>query len=191
LWDGFIAHHLSAMLGRNVVGIDLAERVVAPITYHRYDGIHFPVRDQSVDVVLFCYVLHHARDAGVVLREAQRVLRDGGGVIVYEDIPRTAWDRAVCRTHDLRWRRRTGACTFREQLEWRGVFAAAGFEVIAERTLSRWRNLTHPVSRESYVLRLDITGRSCAHSERDNPLLQQRGYHTQAIRFAKRTDRKD
>jgi SAM-dependent methyltransferase len=150
--NGFIAHHLSAMLGSSVVGIDLAERAAAPITYFRYDGRHFPTRDQSVDVVLFCYVLHHARDAGAVLREAQRVLRAGGVVIVYEDIPRTRWDRAICRTHDLQWRRRSGACTFRQPAEWRAVFTAAGFEVIAIRTLSRWRNLTHPVSREAYVL---------------------------------------
>lgn len=152
---GFIAHHLNAMLGRNVVGLDLGDRPAAPIKYLRYDGLHFPARDQSVDAVLLGYVLHHARDAGSVLREARRVLRDSGQVIVYEDIPRTAWDRFICRTHDLQWRQRTGACIFRRQPEWRALFVLAGFEVIAERTLSRWRNLAHPVSRAFYVLGLD------------------------------------
>ena len=153
--NGYIAHHLSAMLGKSVVGVDVGEKTAAPIAYLRYDGLRLPARDRSVDVVLLCYVLHHARDADAVLLEARRVLRDDGVVIVYEDIPRTFWDRAVCQTHDLRWRQRTGACTFRQQPEWRAVFALAGFDVIAERTLSRWRNLAHPVSRESYVLRLD------------------------------------
>ena len=50
-------------MGRSVVGIDVGERSAAPISYLRYDGAHFPARNASVDVVLFCYVLHHARDA--------------------------------------------------------------------------------------------------------------------------------
>ena len=153
--NGFIAHHLSAMLGKSVVGFDLGERTAAPIEYFPYDGLHFPARDQSFDAVLFCYVLHHAADAKAVLREARRVLRDGGLVIVYEDIPRSSWDRAVCWAHHMKWRDRTGACTFRQQREWRQLFASVGFETVAERTLSRWRNLAHPVSRRSYVLRLD------------------------------------
>lgn len=153
--NGFIAHHLSAILRRNVVGLDVREHTTAPITYLRYDGLHLPARDQSVDAVLLGYVLHHARDAGVILGEVRRVLREGGQVIVYEDIPRTAWDRVICRTHDLQWRRRTGACISRQQPEWRALFAVAGFAVIAERTLSRWRNLAHPVSRAFYVLGLD------------------------------------
>src|ERR1700682_469973 len=76
--NGFIAHHLSAMLGKSVVGFDLKERTAAPIRYLRYDGLHFPARDQSFDVVLCCYVLHHAVDAKAVLCEARRVLRNGG-----------------------------------------------------------------------------------------------------------------
>src|SRR5213593_503797 len=36
--NGFIAHHLSAMLGRAALGIDLGKRAEAPIEYRRYDG---------------------------------------------------------------------------------------------------------------------------------------------------------
>src|SRR5437870_6322744 len=41
--NGFIAHHLSAMLGTSVVGIDLEASCDAPIDYRRYDGARFPV----------------------------------------------------------------------------------------------------------------------------------------------------
>jgi SAM-dependent methyltransferase len=151
--SGFIAHHLSAMIGAPVVGIDLAETAEAAIDYRQFDGQHFPVSDESVDAVLFCYVLHHAQDVGAVLRELRRVLSKAGSAIIYEDIPETWWDRFVCRTHDLQWRNRTGPCTFRNETEWRIAFNAAGFAVISERSLSRWRNLFHPVRRRLYLLR--------------------------------------
>lgn len=151
--DGFIAHHLSALLGTDVIGLDVCERASARIEYLRYDGTSFPAMNGSFDAVLMCYVLHHAQDQRAVLLESRRVLREGGLVIVYEDIPQNGWDRAVCLTHDRMWRRRTGPCTFRREREWRALFAATGFEVVAERSLSRWRNLTHPVCRRFYVLR--------------------------------------
>jgi ubiquinone/menaquinone biosynthesis C-methylase UbiE len=104
-------------------------------------------------VVLLCYVLHHAQDLAVIMNELQRVLSDGGRAVVYEDIPAAWWDRLICWTHDLKWRRRTGACTFRHESEWRRQFRVAGFEIVTERRLSRWRNLVHPVCRRLYVLK--------------------------------------
>lgn len=155
--NGFIAHHLSVLLGSTagakVVGIDLGENAKAPIDYRRYDGKQFPVMASSFDAVLLCYVLHHAQDVRVVLSEMRRVLRDGGLAVIYEDIPQTRWDRAVCWIHNRQWRGRTGPCTFRLEHEWRDQFLDAGFEVVTERPLSRWRNLTHPVCRRFYVLK--------------------------------------
>src|SRR5262245_60131661 len=105
--NGLIAHHLSAILGTVVLGIDLSENTRAPIAYQRYDGSHFPVTDKSLDAVLLCYVLHHAQDLGLVLVELSRVLRDHGTAIVYEDMPGSIFDRGVCWSHNLQWRHRT------------------------------------------------------------------------------------
>ncbi|HYR74973.1 MAG TPA: class I SAM-dependent methyltransferase [Pyrinomonadaceae bacterium] len=151
--NGFIAHHLSAMLGRGVVGIDLGRGAEAAIDYRRYDGTRFPVAENSCDAVTLCYVLHHAQDVPIVLSEMRRVLRDGGLAVIYEDIPQTWWDRLVCKLHNRQWQGRTGPCTFRLESEWRALFKSFGFEIAKERRLSRWRNLTHPVSRRFYVLK--------------------------------------
>ena len=151
--NGFIAHHLSALLGTKAIGIDLSFTTEAAIDYRQFDGRHFPIDHNSVDSVLLCYVLHHAQDVGIVLKELRRVLSLGGLAIVYEDIPSMWWDRLVCWTHDLKWRKRTGRCTFRRESEWRTVFYSAGFKIISERALSRWRNLAHPVRRRLYVLK--------------------------------------
>jgi ubiquinone/menaquinone biosynthesis C-methylase UbiE len=159
--NGFIAHHLSAMLATRVIGIDVMDATEAPIDYRGYNGVHFPLKHNSVDAVLLCYVLHHAQDVRAVLSEARRVLCAGGQVIVYEDNPQSRWDKAVCWIHDRQWRDRTGPCTFRSESEWLTLFESLGFEIIRERQLSRWRNLTHPVSRSFYVLRQSSIHRAC------------------------------
>jgi SAM-dependent methyltransferase len=151
--NGFIAHHLSALLGTTVTGIDLDATTEAAIDYRQFDGKYFPVENESVEAVLLCYVLHHAQDLRLLMTELRRVLSAGGLAVVYEDMPAAWWDRLVCWTHDLKWRNRTGPCTFRREFEWRTLFSSEGFEVVEERPLSRWRNLAHPVRRRLYVLK--------------------------------------
>jgi len=159
--NGFIAHHLQSMLGKTVVGLDVGTNTTAArINYLPYDGRHFPVRDDSFDAVLLCYVLHHAQDPRLVLNEVSRVLRDGGLAIIYEDIPSIWWDRAVCWTHDRQWRGRTGPCTFRREHDWRGMFSLSGLDVVNERALSRWRNLAHPVSRRFFVIQANAQAKA-------------------------------
>ena len=102
--------------------------------------------------MLLCYVLHHAQDVSVLLKEVRRVLRDDSLVVIYEDIPKTWWDKGVCWIHNQQWRGRTGPCTFRQVTEWRALFKSFGFEVVSDRMLARGRNLTHPVLCEVYVL---------------------------------------
>jgi len=114
----------------------------------------FPAENNSCDAVLLCYVLHHAQDVGLMLKEIRRVLRDDGLAIVYEDIPEHWWDRIVCAIHNRKWRKRTGPCTFRGEREWHNTFASEGFELCRTRRLSRWRKVVHPVNRRLFLLRL-------------------------------------
>jgi ubiquinone/menaquinone biosynthesis C-methylase UbiE len=153
--NGFIAHHLASILRSRVVGLDVGDSTQAHIPYLRYDGRNFAVQDQTFDAVLLCYVLHHAQNCNLVLAEIRRVLNPGGLVVVYEDMPAGWWNKTVCWTHDRKWRSRTGPCTFQLEDGWRGLFSASGFEIVSERPLSRWRNLTHPVSRRLYLLRVN------------------------------------
>ena len=150
--NGFIAHHLKSLLDCRVTGIDVLQTTTASIQYIPYDGRHFPLKDNSVDAILLCYVLHHAQDLSLVLNEIRRVLRIGGKVVIYEDTPRLKWDRVVCWVHNLQWQSRTGSCSFHGENDWKKIFAVAGFDVIQQRRLSRWRNFAHPVSRTFFIL---------------------------------------
>jgi ubiquinone/menaquinone biosynthesis C-methylase UbiE len=151
--NGYIAHHLSSLLRADVAGIDLKYKTESAISYRQYNGGRFPIKDESFDAALLCYVLHHTQDITIVLTELRRVLRNGGLAVVYEDVPETSWDRFMCALHDRKWRNRTGPCTFRSEEEWRVVFDSAGFEIVKERRLSRWRNIAYPVARRSFVLK--------------------------------------
>lgn len=153
--NGFIAHHLTSLLNANVTGIDVAESTACGIHYLKFDGRRIPLPAESFDALLLCYVLHHAADRDQLLGEIRRVLRVGGVAIIYEDMPRSPWDRLVCWTHDRQWRSRTGPCTFHCDNEWQKVFKDSGFAVVQQRKLSRWRNLAHPVARHFFVLRVD------------------------------------
>ena len=168
--NGFIAHHLKGLLECKVTGIDVVERTAANIEYVPYDGRHFPIRDQSVDAILLCYVLHHAQNLNLVLNEIRRVLRVGGTVVIYEDTPKLQWDRAVCWIHNLQWKGRTGDCSFHLDHEWEQIFTTAGFEVVQQKRLSRWRNFAHPVSRTFFVLKSSIASQQLP-MERHNPEL--------------------
>lgn len=163
--NGFIAHHLSSMLGTTALGIDLGAKAEAPIDYRQYDGERFPAPDNSFDAVLLCYVLHHAQEVSVVLDEVHRVLREGGLAIIYEDLPARLWDKGVCWIHNQQWRGRTGPCTFRSDDQWRTLFTSMEFEMVNARSLSRWRNLTHPVSRRFYLLQLRMGRESRAFNQ--------------------------
>ena len=150
---GFIAYHMSQFRDADVIGLDLAHKVDAPIKYVPYDGDAFPLADASVDSVLLCYVLHHAQDISVIMNEVARVVRENGTVVVYEDIPETWWDNIPLWIHNRKWESRTGPCTFRTKSEWRDVFVSYGFEVIRENKVSRWNFLLQPVRHVQYVLR--------------------------------------
>jgi SAM-dependent methyltransferase len=151
--NGFISHHLSA-LGRSVVGVDLAEATEAPIAYSRFDGRILPFEDMAFDAVFFGFVLHHSRNFSGLLREAMRVVRPGGRILIYEDIPERWHDRALCLWHERQWCERTGACTFLQSESWVDLFEALGLRVAHRRVLSRLRNPLHPVQGALFVLEL-------------------------------------
>lgn len=61
----------------------------------RGDGARLPLADESVDAVLVTDALHHFGDQRGALREAERVLRPGGLLLVREFDPETLRGRAL------------------------------------------------------------------------------------------------
>jgi ubiquinone/menaquinone biosynthesis C-methylase UbiE len=118
-----------------------------------FDGERLPYEDNAVDVAFLVFVLHHAADPGVLLREAARVARQA--IVVIEDTPRQMWERqwgwwhvhSFGVRHDIPWDGRV-----RSEEEWRQIFQFSGLTVEHSSRLGRFERLP-PVSRSAFVLR--------------------------------------
>lgn len=92
-------------------------------------GEQLPLPEDSVDSVLFAYVLCTVEDPDLVLAEALRVLRPGGTIGVLEHVraDEGSWMRRAQRLVAPVWPRMTGGC--RCDRDTRAVFAAAGLDL--------------------------------------------------------------
>jgi 2-polyprenyl-6-hydroxyphenyl methylase/3-demethylubiquinone-9 3-methyltransferase len=93
---GLLAPHV-ADRGYRHVGLDLSVLGLAQARDHgvspvRGDVLHLPFRDEAADVVCAGEVLEHVDDPDRLVREACRVLRPGG-TLVLDTIAATWWGR--------------------------------------------------------------------------------------------------
>ncbi|MCU0296487.1 MAG: class I SAM-dependent methyltransferase [Candidatus Nanopelagicales bacterium] len=92
-------------------------------------GEDLPLADNSVDSVLFAYVLCSVEDPEQVVAEALRVLRPGGTIAVLEHVvaEEGSWMRRTQRLLAPAWPYLAGGC--RCDRDTKAVFAAAGLDV--------------------------------------------------------------
>ena len=57
------------------------------LTFVSYDGIDFPFEDDSFDLVVTRYALHHFPDIGHSIGEMSRVLKEGGKLFISDPCP--------------------------------------------------------------------------------------------------------
>ena len=94
----------------------------------RFDGRNLPAAANSTDLVLYNYVLHHAADDSIpLLKEARRVVKPDGRVVVVEDL--RADDAAGLRHQDSEHKGCPRRCVFRTDNEWRAIFRRLGLRV--------------------------------------------------------------
>jgi SAM-dependent methyltransferase len=101
--DCRLAALLQRKIGCEVVPVDVEDFNQTRLRLTLFDGKHLPFPDDSFDIVLLIFVLHHAEDVQAVLAEARRVSRRA--VLVLEDVCSNVWDRLMFRGfhHWLAW----------------------------------------------------------------------------------------
>lgn len=110
-------------------GLDVLAQPSTKVQVDLFDGLHLPVPDAGVDVVMFVDVLHHTDDPNVLLREARRVARQ---CVIIKDHRRDGLLAGpTLRVMDWVGNAHHGVrlpYNYWSERQWRTAFAAAGLD---------------------------------------------------------------
>lgn len=121
--NGLVAQRLHEATGADFTLLDVVDYNKSKLPMQLYDGRALPFADNSFDLAMLVFVLHHNPDPRPVMREALRVAR--GGVLVVENDVRGVVKRPVTRIIDSFEfvRRGVPRCYFTKSSdEWRQMF---------------------------------------------------------------------
>jgi ubiquinone/menaquinone biosynthesis C-methylase UbiE len=123
---GYLAQYLNEMYAAKLTGLDVKDFSVAPIDFHRFDGVSIPFPDGAFDHVVLSFVLHHSYDPMTLIQECHRVARRS--IIVFEDLPDSPLDRILVSVHvwifQRFYRLKSPKSDYRSALVWLGDKAA-------------------------------------------------------------------
>ena len=146
--SGIVAKNFEDFFQAKVIGVDIRDRRIFPIPFQMIDGKNLPFPDNSFDIVLINYVLHHSGDPIVLLKEAKRVAKDK--IIVYEDLPEGLLSRIICKIHGISFAKifqNQNQTSFKSEREWEEVFKKIGLNIIFKRRINNF-----PVKKELFIL---------------------------------------
>jgi alpha-1,6-mannosyltransferase len=133
--EGYVGAEAAAA-GYDVTLVDVVDHNATLLRHVTYDGRDLPFGDDTYDIGVLAYVLHHCRDPERVLREAGRVCRN---LVVMESVYESPLDlRALTFLDHLANRFRgipVEPLYFDTVSGWRQRFAAAGYEIAHEEVL--------------------------------------------------------
>jgi SAM-dependent methyltransferase len=128
-----------------VIACDIVDLRFVPLAFVLADGAHLPFDRETFDGALLITVLHHAPAAQhlAILREAARVLRPNGRLIILEDTYRTRFERRLTHVLDslmnLEFFNHPHAN--RSLREWRALIKEANLQITCEHEFTAWYGL--------------------------------------------------
>ena len=150
--SGIIGKAFQEFFQADLLGVDIKDRRIYPIPFKLIDGKSLPFPENSFDVVLINYVLHHSRDPVALLSEAKRVTRDK--IIISEDLAEGCLSKLVCWLHGISFDKLFGNPTktsFNSEKGWEKIFKGLGLNVIFKEIRH-----TFPVKKELFVLESSV-----------------------------------
>jgi len=131
-------------------GVDVQDVRTVKIPFKITDGKSLSFPENSFDVVLINYVLHHSEDPVSVLKEAKRVARDK--IVIYEDLPEDILSKLICQLHGISFDIFFGNPTktsFKSESDWEKIFKETGLNIIFKKRVNNF-----PVKKELFILRV-------------------------------------
>lgn len=133
----------------DLLGVDIKDRRINDIPFKLIDGKILPFSENSFDIVLINYVLHHSRDPIALLNEAKRVTRDK--IIIFEDLAEGCLSKLFCRLHGISYDKLFGNPTktsFNSEKGWEKIFKELGLNIIFKKRVNNF-----PVKKELFICR--------------------------------------
>ena len=129
--------------------IDISRCHIKPVLF---DGEHIPFADNSFDIVICCFVLHHTPFQKELLVEMERVSK--GHLLILEDTPVFWFDWILVFIHRMIsfFTYQSRSMKFRNDSGWKALFSQLRLRVIEEKDISRWRDFCFLVARKKYLL---------------------------------------
>jgi ubiquinone/menaquinone biosynthesis C-methylase UbiE len=137
--SGYVLGELSSE--RPVTGIDIVDTRATPLeNFKLYDGLTLDFPDNSFDVALLVFVMHHVPNdkKKALMDEVKRVVRHR--IVVVEDTPRNPIDWLAGWLHGRKHRREIGSDAdfgFYNQRGWEKFFGECGLRITKSEALPR------------------------------------------------------
>lgn len=151
--SGILAKKLQEKLKVKVIGIDIVDKAIEKINFKKYNGKRIPFKNNSFDLILISFVLHHTQDVPSLLKEAKRVAKR---IIIFEDLPEGTFDKIRCFLHWFFWNifvaRKFNKFNFFKEQEWEKLFAKLELKLIAKKEFLPKYKFLDPVKRKIFVL---------------------------------------
>jgi len=149
---GLVAELISQKTGAHVVCLDVTQDNHALRKPIFFDGKSMPFYDEAFTVCICCFVLHHVPFQKELLEEMKRVTKSR--IIILEDVVENTTDRFLAFLHKVYsgFRYHSFYARFRNDLDWRRLFAVCGLRVDKDSDIEKTREITYPVSRRCYLL---------------------------------------
>lgn len=138
--SGYLAFALAQKYREaRVCGIDIAEKAIAEnnqravekgvsnLSFRSFDGLTYPFEDQSFDLIVSRYAFHHFPDAADAVRQMNRLLIQGGKVLIADPMSNGQDDHRVI--DEFMRVKQDGHNRFYASAELEELFAGYGFAV--------------------------------------------------------------
>lgn len=148
--EGYVGESLAHLWRADVKLADVINLNQTTLPHTLYDGQHLPFADNTFDVVVLYFVLHHCEHPEKVLAEALRVSNDR--VVIVESVYESDWDlKQLTFLDQLANRIRSGGLmnaqeehlTFRKAPAWKELISQYGGRVVVEHRKGEWVHKQH------------------------------------------------
>ncbi|HQG09248.1 MAG TPA: methyltransferase domain-containing protein [Candidatus Pacearchaeota archaeon] len=149
--SGTVGKQFADYFHSKVLGIDIIDNRVELIDFKQYDGKDLSfLADNSFDVVLINYVLHHTKDPIQSLKDV--VAKTKNTIIIYENLPEGNLAKTLCKWHGVSFgvlfQKNFVSGKFFSLKEWEKIFADLNLKLIYAKTMTGF----NPMKNTLFVL---------------------------------------